>query len=160
MNTSIKRHTLGKAEKLKSRKQVQQLFASGTAFTAFPVRVVFAASEIPEVGKSGSQESVDESAETGVRDVEGKVKSVRMPVQIGVSVSTRNFKRAHDRNRIKRLLREAYRVQKHELLEACRASGKNLDVFFIYVDKVMPDQALLQDKMRYCLKRLMKGIAE
>jgi hypothetical protein len=40
------------------------------------------------------------------------------------------------------------------------ASGKNLDVFFIYVDKVMPDQALLQDKMRYCLKRLLKGVAE
>jgi ribonuclease P protein component len=149
MSTSIKRHTLGKAEKLKSRKQVQKLFAEGKAFTAFPLRVVFVESVGLAPGKE-SQVTGDAANE--------KLQQQRMPVQIGVSVSSRNFKHAADRNRIKRLLREVYRVQKHELTEACSKAGKQLDVFFVYVDKQLPDHAGLEDKMRYCLKRLRKNL--
>jgi ribonuclease P protein component len=138
MSTTQKANTLGKAEKLKSRKQIELLFAEGKGFTAFPVKVVYLFS------KNDGQEVDSESA----------------AVQVGVSASTRQFKHATDRNRIKRLLREAYRQQKHDLLESATQKGVVLSVFFIYLDKTMPDYDLLFDKMRYCLKRLRKTLEE
>lgn len=138
MSTEAKANTLGKAEKLKSRKQIEQLFAEGKGFTAFPVKVVYLA--MPR------EEPKEENDEAGV--------------QVGVSVSTRHFKHAVDRNRIKRLLREAYRQQKHELLELALQQGLALKVFFIYLDKTLPTYDLMFDKMRYCLKRLRKTLEE
>lgn len=138
MSTTQKANTLGKAEKLKSRKQIELLFAEGKGFTAFPVKVVYL------FNKNDAKEVDSENA----------------VVQMGVSASTRQFKNATDRNRIKRLLREAYRQQKHDLLESATQKGVVLSVFFIYLDKTMPDYDLLFDKMRYCLKRLRKTLEE
>ena len=78
------------------------------------------------------------------------------PVQIGVSASKRNFKKAVDRNRVKRLLRETYRLNKHPLLQKAAERQKQLQVFFIYIDKTLPTFAPLEEKMGYCLKRLVK----
>ena len=77
----VKRFGLGKSERLKSRKQIEELFLSGNNFSQFPIRVSyqFEASEKPTF-------------------------------QIGVSASKKYFKKAVDRNRIKRLLRETYRI--------------------------------------------------
>jgi ribonuclease P protein component len=138
MSTTQKINTLGKAEKLKSRKQIELLFAEGKGFTAFPVKVVYL-----------------------VRQKDGPaVDNENAAVQVGVSASTRHFKHATDRNRIKRWLREAYRQQKHELVETAEQKGIGLSVFFIYLDKTMPGYDLLFDKMRYCLKRLRKTMEE
>lgn len=73
-----------KIEKLKSKKLIEQLFAEGKSVSAHPLRLIFIESIF-------------------IEDVNLKV---------GVSVSKRNFKKAVDRNRIKRLLREVYRLQK------------------------------------------------
>ena len=83
------RYTLNKDDRLKSRKAIEYLFKEGKSFSIFPLRVLYtinAASEKPTNN-----------------------------LRAGFSVSTRNFKKAVDRNRIKRLLREAYRLQKHLL---------------------------------------------
>jgi ribonuclease P protein component len=138
MSTTQKINTLGKAEKLKSRKQIELLFAEGKGFTAFPVKVVYL-----------------------VRQKDGpEVDNENAAVQVGVSASTRHFKHATDRNRIKRWLREAYRQQKHDLMELAEQKGISLSVFFIYLDKTLPTYDLLFDKMRYCLKRLRKTMEE
>lgn len=138
MSTTQKVNTLGKEEKLKSRKQIELLFAEGKGFTAFPVKVVYL-----------------------VRKIEGpELDNGNAAVQVGVSASTRQFKHATDRNRIKRLLREAYRQQKHELMETAEQKGIGLSVFFIYLDKTLPGYDILFDKMRYCLKRLRKTLEE
>jgi len=76
---SLRVGTFPKAEHLKSQKQIEQLFQSGTVVKAFPIRAIF--------------EYTDRQ--------EGQAK-----IQAAVSVSKRNFKRAVDRNRIKRLMRE------------------------------------------------------
>jgi ribonuclease P protein component len=76
--------TLGKQERLKSRKLIEQLFTEGKSVKNFPLRMVF--KQIPHTSK--------------------------FPIQAAFSVPKRNFKKAVDRNRLKRLLRETYRLQK------------------------------------------------
>ncbi len=78
------RYTFPKREKLKSKKLIEQLFSEGKSVTAFPLRLIYLKTPL----------NYDVKAQTGV------------------SVSKRHFKRAVDRNRIKRLMREAYRLNK------------------------------------------------
>ncbi|HSC54162.1 MAG TPA: ribonuclease P protein component [Phnomibacter sp.] len=145
------KHTLSKAEKLKSRKQIDELFASGKGFTAYPVKVMYKISGIAN----------NQPEETGEPVPEANIAlPTKAAVQIGVTASSRNFKHSVDRNRIKRLLREAYRHQKHELLQLVESKGFQLSLFFIYLDKTLPDFAMLDDKMRYCLKRVRKILEE
>lgn len=82
------------------------------------------------------------------------------PLKVGVSVSSRNFKKATDRNRIKRLLREAYRTQKTNLLEHVQTNGRQLALFFLYTDKTLPDYNLIKSKMQLVLERLTKQLHE
>ncbi len=78
------KNTLGKQERLKSKKLIEKLYAEGDSVKAFPLRMIY---------------------------VQTKHTS-DFPCQVGVSVAKRNFKLAVDRNRLKRLMRETYRLQK------------------------------------------------
>ena len=131
-----KQFTLGKNERLKSRKQIEQLFSEGKKFTVTPFRVFYL-----------FQSSV-------ITD------HLIFKLQFGVGVSVKNFKKAVDRNRIKRLTREAYRLQKNELAEKLKLSGRKLNVFFIYTDKEIPDFNLVKDKVALILKKFEKIVDE
>ena len=61
-----------------------------------------------------------------------------------------------DRNRLKRLLREAYRLQKEELVLQVKRTGKRGHVFFIYTDKTIADFETVKTAMAKCLQRLSK----
>jgi ribonuclease P protein component len=122
--------TLGKQERLKSRKLLEQLFRQGSSFFVHPLKVYYASKDIPE----------------GIR------------LQAGFGVSSRVFKKAVDRNRIKRLLREAYRLQKGPLQQSIAASGKQLTVFFLYTGKELPEFNFIKEKMNAVLKNLEKQI--
>ncbi|TXD54243.1 MULTISPECIES: ribonuclease P protein component [unclassified Polaribacter] len=76
--------TLGKKERLKSKKLIERLYKEGTSLKAFPLRMMYLQT----------------------------VHTSDFPAQVGVSVPKRNFKKAPDRNRLKRLMRESYRLQK------------------------------------------------
>jgi len=121
-----KRFGLPKSERLKSRKQIDALFAGGKSFAQFPIRVSYQLSSAAE--KSG--------------------------LQIGVTASKRYFKKAVDRNRIKRLLREAYRLQKGDVLLQLKTAQKSGIVFFIYTDKTIVSFITIKEAMAKCLKRL------
>jgi ribonuclease P protein component len=123
---------LGKKEKLKSRKQIESLFAGGKSFAVFPIRVTY--SFLP----AGEEDPL---------------------AQIGVTVSKKYFKRAVDRNRIKRLLREAYRLQKIELAEALKEMGMKGYLFFMYTDKTIASLDVIKTAMNHCLNRLQKKLA-
>ena len=125
-------YNFNKQEKLKSRKLIEQLFASGNTFLLFPIKVVYLIVE----------ESMD------------------FPIKIGVSASKKNFKTAIDRNRIKRLLRENYRICKHPLHNYITVSGKQVALFFMYIDKKLPENALLQKKMPLVIDKLINSIGE
>lgn len=81
-------------------------------------------------------------------------------LQAGFSVSSRNFKHAVDRNRVKRLMREAYRLQKQPLADDLLANEKKLSVFFIYTANELPEYKLMFEKMTAVLKRLQKIVHE
>jgi len=78
-------------------------------------------------------------------------------VLVGVTASKKNFKKAVDRNRIKRLLREAYRLQKHPLLDLVKQKQIRVHVFFMYMDKTIPPFETVRDSMAKCLIQLQKG---
>ena len=131
-----KQFTLGKDERLKSRKQIEKLFAEGKSFAVNPFRVYFIVNGQLSMVNGGSG------------------------LQFGVGVSNRNFKRAVDRNRIKRLTREAWRLQKNELNEQVKTTQKQLNVFFIYTGKELPDFTTVKDKVAVALKKLADKIDE
>jgi len=81
------------------------------------------------------------------------------PLQAGFGVSSRYFKKAVDRNRIKRLSREAYRLQKQPLFQRLEEKGLCLAVFFIYTGKDLPDHATVTHKIGVALEKLIKEIS-
>src|SRR4051812_17115020 len=81
-------------------------------------------------------------------------------VKAGVGASSRQFKKAVQRNRIKRLLREAYRLNKQPLHQFLQTHNQQLVVFFLYIDKQMPQNNSIQAKMPVILERLMGELSK
>jgi len=111
---------------------MQELFSKGKMFTVYPVKVFYMQPAV----------LMDNQVKTGV------------------GTSTRHFKKAVDRNRVKRLLREIYRIEKLPLHEYLKSSGKQVVIFFLYVDKSMPEYPELKTKMHLALHKLMKQLNE
>jgi ribonuclease P protein component len=89
-----------------------------------------------------------------VEEIEG----VEGILQMGVSVGKRHFKRAVDRNLLKRRIREAYRKQKYELKEFLMASGISMDIFFVYSNARISDYAEIELAMQQGLNLLQEKI--
>ena len=128
--------TLGKEERLKSRKQIENLFDKGKSFVVAPFRVYFIVNkELP-------------------------IQKVESGLKFGTGVSAKNFKKAVDRNRIKRLTREAWRLQKNEISKKAKETQRQLNVFFIYTGRELPDFTTVKDKVAIALKKLADKIDE
>jgi ribonuclease P protein component len=122
-----KTFTYNKKEKLKSRKQLEALFSKGSTFLLFPVKVFYMLPDTP----------------------------LDNIVKAGVGASSRQYKKAVQRNRIKRLLREAYRLNKQPLHQFLQTHKRQLVVFLLYIDKQMPQNNNIHAKMPVILERLM-----
>jgi len=83
-----------------------------------------------------------------------------VPLQFGVSVSKRDFKKAVDRNRIKRLTREAWRLQNGDLKSQLTALGRQMSIFLIYTGATMPTRDIVFEAVRKIIDRFPKIIAE
>jgi ribonuclease P protein component len=84
-----KKNTLGKKERLKSKKLIGKLFEEGKSIKKYPFRLIYL-----------------------IQDKN----SFKIKIQASFSVPKRNFKKAVDRNRIKRLIKEAYRIEQRKIL--------------------------------------------
>ena len=117
------RNTFKKNEHLKSKKTFAALFAGGKKVKRYPIIMVYMPTELTE-------------------DV---------PVQAGFSVSKRRFKHAVDRNRIKRQMREAYRLLKPEFI-----SNNNVQyaLVFIYIHHQKLPFSQIKQAIQHCLGEL------
>ena len=138
------RYTLGKDERLKKRKYIEELFNSGENFSVHPLKVYYFTRHDSDIddGTPGWSERIREPI-----------------VQFGVGVSKKNFKKAVDRNRIKRLIREAYRLRKLGLNAAVHKKKEwCLKLFILYTGKELPNYELIEQKVEEALHRLEKKL--
>ena len=126
------RQTFNKEERLKSRKLIQQLFAEGKSLNAFPIRLLYLPSDHDSPYR----------------------------IQAGVTVSKRNFKKAVQRNRIKRLLREAYRKNKRILYDELADKHRSIIFSLIYIGNEEETYPLIEKKIIAALHRLISEIAK
>lgn len=123
-------NTLRKSERLDKKKVIEKMFAGGShSFSVFPLRVVY----LP-------------------------VEELEATASILVSVSKRRFKRAVKRNRVKRQIREAYRVNKHELLSVLAEKQCRLAIAFIYLSDRLEDFSLIETRVKTALARIAEKV--
>lgn len=132
---SHKRYTLGKAEKLKSRKAIAGLFAKGDSIHSYPVRAIY----------------------RRVEDLSDDKINCRS--QVAFVAGKRRYRRAVDRNRIKRLMRESYRLNKHILLDAAEHSEIAVHLMMVYTGKKILSQKEITSSTIAVLQRLSKKLA-
>ena len=119
--------TLTKAERLRSRKTISLLFEKGKAINAPPVRMIW--------------------LEAANRD--------NSILQFAVAVPKKNFKRAVDRNRLKRQMREAIRKNKMAVKSVLSEKGKPCALLFVFSGKEAVPYREIEDKIIVILHRFI-----
>ncbi|GFZ90040.1 ribonuclease P protein component [Aquaticitalea lipolytica] len=117
--------TFNKTEKLKSQKLIEKLFLEGKSVVSYPLRLVF--------------------IETTFDD--------NVKIKAGVSVSKRHFKNAVDRNRIKRLMREAYRLNKANYFNNITTQYA---LMILYIGKDGTEFDAVNEKMNQLFEKFLK----
>lgn len=119
--------TFKKSEKLSSQILIEKVYKEGETIKSFPImlKVLELDQELPA------------------------------PVQIVFSIPKRKIKRAVDRNRIRRQLREIYRLNKTGLLEIIKNKNKNLAIFVLYMSNQKEDYQKLEEKLNLTLQQVI-----
>ncbi len=125
-------YRLPKRERIYLKESIKEVFGKGKSFVSYPLRVIYLIDEEPLQARS----------------------------QILVSVPKKYFKRAVDRNRIKRLVRENYRLNKNDLLPVLEAKGLYARLVFINVAKDLPSYKQESKGVKRALSRIIKELEE
>lgn len=120
------RFTFKKEERVTGKKRIENLFAHGQSFLAYPFRIVF---------------------------YEYKCAQPEL-VSILISIPKKRLKRATERNRMKRLLREAYRLNKYLLQSALLLEGHRVDIAFVYVKDEPAGYEIVEKSVRKSLREI------
>lgn len=118
-------NSLSKAERLTNKTLFEELLSSPYSFIKYPFRIIAKESTLPG----------------------------EFPARIAISVSKKKFKRAVKRNRLKRLTREAFRCNKDSLYNHI-ASGKTIDILFIYIDHQLTEFPKVEKAMQTALAKI------
>lgn len=122
----MKKQTLGRSERLKSVKSISELFETGNSLSVPPIRLLYLLRPSVDIKKS----------------------------KIGFAVPKKNFKRAVDRNLIKRRMREAYRLNKLNFINEIDGTFPGLDIILVYQGKQIEDYTVINTCIIALLKKL------
>ncbi|HMB62034.1 MAG TPA: ribonuclease P protein component [Eudoraea sp.] len=120
--------TFTKKEKLKGKKQIDLLFKEGKALSNYPLRLLYMKSE----------------------------EQLPLKIQTAVAVPKRNFKSAVKRNRLKRLIRESYRLNKHRLFNNIEG---NYAFLFLYLGNEICDYQVVEKSMLTLFNNFLKNVS-
>lgn len=128
-------NTFIKPDRLCNKRHIEKLFKEGKAFLIYPFRVVYL--QPPDDGYAPA-----------------------VPLQVLVSVSRKRIKAAVGRNRIKRLVRESYRTNKHELTNYLIEADKKLLLGLVYVGDSLPEFTYIELKINAVMRRLIDDLSK
>lgn len=121
-------YTFPKKERLSSKKNIHPLFESGSTFFSHPFKIYYRFSDVEERKACAA---------------------------VLFSVGKKQFKHAVDRNRIKRICKESYRLNKNLLTEKLKEESLQIDIAFVFVAKSIPDYHDLEFKMQKTINQLI-----
>ncbi len=121
-----------RTESLKQKRLFESLFRGGQKAFQYPLMLIWKECRLPEA----------------------------VPAQIGFSVPKKHYKKAVDRNLIKRKLREAYRLQKHDLHQALLCQNKQIALLIIVVKGDNTSYEALTHKMMLLLQSVEAKISD
>jgi ribonuclease P protein component len=127
------RNTFKAYERLKREQHIDTLFRTGKAFSVFPLKLIYLL----------APRASDELS----------------PVRAGFSIPKRKFKSSVDRNRLKRLLREGWRLHKAELYERIPAN-QQLHVFVIFTGEDQVDFSVIENAIVKGIDKLIKQLTK
>ena len=123
-------HTFKKEERLCSKKLIEELFHNGSSFLLYPFRIVWLKHSFP----------------------------AKVPVQVVINVPKRRFKKAVDRNLIKRRIREIYRLNKSTgLYGFMESASAQLLLGIHYVGKDIAEYEFMEKKLKLVLIQLKEA---
>ena len=108
-------------ERLKNKSVIDNLFSKGQSYSLYPIRVVY---------------TINPEPKTDAR------------IQFALSVSKRNFKKAVNRNRIRRLVREAYRLEKETILKTLPENSPQIALMILFTGREIPTFEEVRKSMR------------
>ncbi|MBS1645201.1 MAG: ribonuclease P protein component [Bacteroidetes bacterium] len=120
------RNTLGVGQRMKREQEIEALFRSGKALSVFPLKLIWRSLPLEDQ---------------------------LFNIQAGFSAPKRRFKKATDRNRIKRLMREQFRLHR-ELLANSLPANLRIQIFFLYIGAELPDSNEMKETMAKALLAL------
>lgn len=125
---SVIKATFNKQEILRSKKTIDLLFERGRSVIQSPLKMIF----LPAPAKQ------------------------EFPAQALFVVPKRAFRKAHDRNRIRRRMKESYRLNKHALYDSLGVKETNLAIAFIYISSKEEAYAVINEQLVRLLARITK----
>lgn len=126
MNTN---HSFHKSQKLKSKKDIDDLFNDGMDAFTFPLKVVY------------KKEAIEEK---------------NILPKIAISVSKKKFKSAVDRNTIKRRIREAYRLNNEIFKTFSKSSGHRFHILYIFIGNEISPYDVIERAIVKIIKTIIK----